>query len=160
GVPERIGRYRIERLLGRGGMGTVYLAHDTQLDQEVALKVPHFGPEDIQGLKRFYTEVRTARRLRHPNICAVYDVNEGSGIHHMSMAYLEGESLAARVPVFAQTSPREAAGLVRKVALALEEAHRLGIIHRDLKPLNIMLDRRDEPVVMDFGLAREIAREV
>src|SRR5262249_47568325 len=89
-VPGKLGRYKLLKVLGRGGMGTVYKAHDTQLDQDVALKIPHFSGHDAPShLERFYTEARTARRLRHPNICAVYDVNEIDGIHHLSMAYVE-----------------------------------------------------------------------
>src|SRR5262249_52410095 len=157
GLPERIGRYRIERLLGKGGMGCVYLAHDTLIDRPVALKVPHLGLADNPALlERFYREARSAGRLQHPHICPVYDVNESDGVHHLCMAYIEGKPLSAQTGDFARRSPREAAALVRTIALALEEAHRQGVIHRDLKPANIMINRRGEPVVMDFGLAREV----
>src|SRR2546429_129641 len=157
GLPERIGRYRIERLLGKGGMGSVYLAHDTLIDRPVALKVPHLGLADNPALlERFYREARSAGRLQHPHICPVYDVNETDGVHHLCMAYIEGQPLSALTGDFARRPPREAAVLVRTLALALEEAHRQGVIHRDLKPANIMINRRGEPVIMDFGLAREV----
>jgi class 3 adenylate cyclase/predicted Ser/Thr protein kinase len=157
GLPERIGRYRIERLLGKGGMGSVYLAHDTLIDRDVALKVPHLGVADNPTLlERFYREARSAGRLQHPHICPVYDVNESNGVHHLCMAYIEGQPLSSLTRDFARRPPREAAALVRTIALALEEAHRQGVVHRDLKPANVMINRRGEPVVMDFGLAREV----
>src|SRR5262249_43243391 len=148
-LPERFGRYRIVRRLGAGGMGTVYLAHDTQLDRAVALKVPSFSAQDPTALERFYREARAPATLDHPNPCPVHDVGQVDGTHYLTMAYIEGESLADRLGKGPAPSQREAAALVRQVALALAEAHARGVIHRDLKPSNVMLNRRGEPVVMD-----------
>ncbi len=157
GLPQRLGRYRVLRLLGKGGMGVVYLAEDTQLQRKVALKVPTFAADERPDvLERFYREARTAARLNHPNSCPVFDVDQADGRHYLTMAFIDGEPLSRRVPDFAARPPAEAVALVRTVALALDEAHRQGIIHRDLKPANVMLNPRGEPVVMDFGLAREI----
>lgn len=157
-VPEfkQLGRYHMIRLLGKGGMGTVYLAKDTQLERPVALKIPHFRQEQKSELERFYREARTAGRLQHPNICPVFDVGEEDGVHYLSMAYIEGEPLSAFVPKFQQRSPKDAAALVHTLAIALGEAHQQGVIHRDVKPANVMINRRGEPVLMDFGLAREV----
>jgi tetratricopeptide (TPR) repeat protein/predicted Ser/Thr protein kinase len=159
-LPEQFGRYRILKQLGQGGMGAVYLAYDTQLDRQVALKVPHFsGGNNAEALARFAREARAAAGLRHPNICPVYDVSETDGINFVTMAYIEGQSLADMIQGNRQLSRRAIATVVRKLAAALEEAHRLGVIHRDLKPSNIMIDKRGEPIVMDFGLARRMDQE-
>jgi hypothetical protein len=154
---EQLGRYRILRRLGRGGMGSVYLAHDPQLDRPVALKVPHFGAEDPELLERFYREARAAATLRHPNLCPVYDVGDVNGTPYLAMAYIEGESLAERVRA-GPLPPAQAVALVRQLALALEVAHRQGVVHRDIKPGNVMVGRDGEPVLMDFGLARRADR--
>jgi serine/threonine protein kinase len=154
-LPEQFGRYRIVRQLGRGGMGTVYLAHDTQLDRLVALKVPHFVADDPTALERFYREARVAATLDHPNLCPIHDVGQHEGVHYLTMPYIEGEPLSASVAAGSPAPERQIAALIRQLALALEEAHCRGIIHRDLKPSNIMMNRRSEPVVMDFGLARQ-----
>ncbi|HEY7311735.1 MAG TPA: serine/threonine-protein kinase [Gemmataceae bacterium] len=154
-LPEQFGRYRIVRELGRGGMGTVYLAHDTQLDRLVALKVPHFIEDAPIALERFYREARVAATLDHPNLCPIHDVGQHEGIHYLTMPYIEGKPLSESLRASPHTPQRQIAALVRQLALALEEAHCRGIIHRDLKPSNIMMNRRGEPVVMDFGLARQ-----
>jgi hypothetical protein len=153
-LPEQFGRYRIVRQLGRGGMGTVYLAHDAQLDRLVALKVPHFIEDDPIILERFYREARVAATLDHPNLCPIYDVGQHEGVHYLTMPYIEGKPLSESITTGPPAPQRQIAALIRQLALALEEAHRRGIIHRDLKPSNIMMNRRGEPVVMDFGLAR------
>ncbi|MBM4072243.1 MAG: tetratricopeptide repeat protein [Planctomycetes bacterium] len=154
-LPEQFGRYRILRKLGRGGMGSVYLAHDTQLDRRVALKVPHFLPtDDPDILERFHREARAAATLQHAHICPVYDVGAQAGIHYLTMAFIEGKSLADVIKEAKVLPQRQAAGWVRQLALALQEAHDMGVIHRDLKPANIIINQRQEPVVMDFGLAR------
>jgi predicted Ser/Thr protein kinase len=151
----QFGRYRILRKLGQGGMGAVYLAHDEKLDRQVALKVPRFGPDDgPEMLERFEREARAAATVSHPNICPVYDVGEVGGVHFVTMAYVEGRPLSGLVQPGKPLPQRPVAALVRKLALAMEEAHRRGVVHRDLKPSNVMVDRRREPVVMDFGLAR------
>ena len=151
----QFGRYRILRKLGQGGMGAVYLAHDDKLDRQVALKVPRFGPDDgPEVLERFEREARAAATISHPNICPVYDVGDVGGVHFVTMAYVEGQSLSGLVQSGKPLPQRPVAALVRKLALAMEEAHRKGVVHRDLKPSNVMVDRRREPVVMDFGLAR------
>jgi hypothetical protein len=131
------------------------------LQRQVALKIPQLeATAGSTRLERFYREARLAATLRHPNLCPVYDVGEFEGIHFISMAYIEGKSLDGHLKSGKPQSERAAAGLVRKVALALEEAHSHGVIHRDLKPANIMIDSRGEPIVMDFGLARQAnARE-
>jgi|GEM_PF-1491785 len=149
----RLGRYRIERLLGKGGMGAVYLAHDEELDRKVALKVPFVTEQSAASvLERFKREARSAAALHHRNICPIYDVGQIDGQPYLTMAYIQGESLTAWRG--RQTSTANILATVRKIALALQQAHALGIIHRDLKPSNIMIDREGEPVVMDFGLAR------
>jgi serine/threonine protein kinase/formylglycine-generating enzyme required for sulfatase activity len=151
-LPCAFGRYKLLKLLGEGGMGAVYLAHDEQLDRNVALKIPNFETgEKSQVLARFNREARSAAALRHANICPVHEVGEIDGVPYLTMAFIEGKPLSQ----FEQDlNPRQVALLVRKLALALQEAHRQGIIHRDLKPDNIMMDRRGEPIIMDFGLAR------
>lgn len=159
-MPERFGRYHILRQLGQGGMGAVYLAMDTQLDRKVALKVPHFSPTDgPEVLERFYREARSAATFSHPNLCPVYDVGQIDGRNFLTMAYIEGKPLAEVIGNKKPVAERATAALVRKVALALEEAHKKGVVHRDLKPSNIMINQRREPVVMDFGLARRAKME-
>ncbi len=153
-LPCTFGRYRVVKLLGQGGMGSVYLAEDMQLERSVALKIPHLDGEDAPKLlKRFTREARAAATVMHPNICPLHDVGEIDGVPYLTMGYIDGKPLSA----FIGGKPlpeRQIAKLVRKLALALAEAHKQGVIHRDLKPSNIMIDKRSEPFIMDFGLAR------
>ncbi|MEM1226610.1 MAG: protein kinase [Planctomycetota bacterium] len=153
-LPVELGRYLIEEVLGRGGMGAVYRARDKQLDRDVALKVPRFkSGESDTAIKRFYREARAAATLSHPNLCAIYDVAEIDGVHCIAMAYIKGRPLSDYIDVDKPPDAKAAATTIYKVALAMEEAHQSGILHRDLKPANIMVDKRKEPIVMDFGLA-------
>src|SRR5262249_2345274 len=141
--PQRFGRYVLLRTLGGGGMGTVYHAHDTRLEVEVALKVPYEDVlEDRTGLPRFYREARAAARLRHPNLCPVLDIDEVDGAPYLTMPYITGVPLSEAPPL----GPREVVRIVRTVAGAMAEAHRLGVIHRDLKASNILLTPQKEPV--------------
>jgi hypothetical protein len=133
-VGEMFGRYRIERLLGQGAMGAVYLAYDEQLHRRVALKTPCFlGGHARELVQRFYREARAAATLRSPNICPVYDVDQIAGVHYISMAYIEGRTLTEVIRERSLTDPRKIADLIRKLALALHKAHQQGIVHRDLK---------------------------
>ena len=159
GLVGQFGRYRIIRALGKGAMGTVYLAEDTQLERQIALKTPHFT-EDPTGaqLERFYREARAAGTLRHPHICPIHDVGQIDGKHYISMAYIEGRPLSAFIQPGKLQTERQILIVIRKLALALQEAHDHAIVHRDLKPANIMVDKRNEPIIMDFGLARQARR--
>jgi serine/threonine protein kinase len=151
---KQFGRYRIEKKLGEGGMGTVYLAHDTILDRPVALKIPIFGGNKEVSAARFLREAQAAAGLQHPNICPIYDVGQLEGSHYLCMQFVKGRPLADRVGPGRPLDAKEAARIIRSAALAMQAAHAKGIIHRDLKPVNIMMDERNEPIIMDFGLAR------
>ncbi|MBW3539323.1 MAG: serine/threonine protein kinase [Planctomycetes bacterium] len=158
--PVSLGRYRLLERLGEGAMGAVYLAHDSQLDRRVALKIPKFDQEARpELLERFFREARAAAVLRHPNICPVFDVGECDGVRYISMAYIEGQPLSALVASGAPLDQELAARMIEKLARALQEAHDQGIVHRDLKPGNCIVDRRGEPVILDFGLARRYSSE-
>ena len=140
-------------------MGAVYLAHDIKLDRQVALKVPFFRPADgPQAIQRFEREARAAATLDHPNLCPIFDVGEVDGIHYLTMPYIEGKPLSEAIARGQAVPEAQAAAVARKLALALQEAHARGVIHRDLKPGNIMVNRRRELVIMDFGLARMAGR--
>jgi serine/threonine protein kinase len=159
-IPKRFGRYEIVSRLGSGAMGAVYKARDTQLERIVAIKTPKFSGDDNQpDLERFYREARSAATLCHPNICQIYDVGEIDGIHYISMAFVDGLPLSRYISSESPHAMRRIAGILRKCALALEEAHSKGIVHRDLKPANVMIDRRGEPIIMDFGLAWRVDSE-
>jgi formylglycine-generating enzyme required for sulfatase activity/serine/threonine protein kinase len=153
------GRYRIIRALGKGAMGTVYLAQDTHIERQVALKTPHFT-EDPTGeqMERFIREARAAGNLRHANICPIHDFGQIDGKHYISMAYIEGRPLSAFIKPDKPQTERQILIVIRKLALALQEAHDHEIVHRDLKPANIMVDTKGEPIIMDFGLARQARR--
>ncbi|HUE14199.1 MAG TPA: protein kinase [Planctomycetaceae bacterium] len=154
GLGQSFGRYQIRKILGSGSMGSVFLAHDSQLDRKVALKVPRLDHDSTGELsQRLYREARAAATLNHPNICPIYDVSEHEGMCFIAMGYVSGQPLSAYADSKKRQPEREAAKVVRKVALALQEAHAQGILHRDLKPTNIMIDKRGEPIVMDFGVA-------
>ncbi len=150
--PSRIGRYHVEKLLGEGGFGRVYLAHDEQLQRFVAVKVPYrqlvCRPEDADA---YLTEARTVANLDHPNIVAVYDVGSTADCPFFIVSkYIEGSTLAKRTRPL---SFGEAVEVVAAVAEALHYAHRKGLVHRDVKPGNILLDTTGKPYVADFGLA-------
>jgi serine/threonine protein kinase len=157
-LPTQFGRYRIEKLLGKGAMGAVYLAHDTQLDRLVALKVARVSSAGSAKLiKRMETEAKAAAKVDHPLICKVYDFGEIDGIRFIALQYIDGEDLKSYLKrVGRKREPDEAIGWIVLLAGALEAAHEKGVIHRDLKPENVMLNRKDEPVIMDFGLARSV----
>ncbi len=155
-IPEQFGRYRIERELGRGGMGAVYLAHDGQLDRKVALKIPFFkdDEDDAESVERFYREARAMATLQHANLCPVFDVGQFELWHFLTMAFIDGQPLSKQLKESGTLATLHAATLLRKVAMAVQKAHDAGIVHRDLKPSNIMLTSDHEPIIMDFGLAR------
>jgi predicted Ser/Thr protein kinase len=160
--PSQVGRYRILGRAGAGGMGTVYKAHDPQLERTVALKVPRLDPAQDRGaaVQRFLREARAAARIRHAHVCPIYDVGEQDGRPYVVMAYVEGRSLAERLRGGRRyDDPRQAAALVREVAEALAAVHAHGITHRDLKPGNILLDAAGQAVLTDFGLAHPAGEE-
>lgn len=153
--PRQFGHYEILKELGRGGMATVYLANDTRLQRKIALKVPHKSvAADPEYMARFLREARSAANLHHPNICTIFEAGEIAGTPYMTMALIEGKSLTELVAEEFPIPTKRVAMIIRKIAQAMEVAHKQGIIHRDLKPSNIMIDIRREPIIMDFGLAR------
>src|SRR5882757_9001885 len=148
------GRYRIIGLLGRGGMGEVYRATDLTLGQSVALKfLPEEASRNQRLLERFHGEVRVARLVSHPNVCRVYDIGEVEGMPFISMEYIDGEDLASLLTRIGRLPSDKAIETARKLCAGLAAAHDRGVIHRDLKPQNIMMNKRGEVVIMDFGLA-------
>src|SRR6476469_9539496 len=148
-------RYLLERELGRGGMATVYLAHDLKHERRVALKVLHPELAATIGPHRFLQEIRVTSRLQHPHILPVFDSGESSGQLWYAMPYVEGESLRQRLTREKQLSVDAALQITRDVAAALACAHQHGVIHRDIKPENILLEG-EQAVVADFGIARAI----
>ncbi len=153
-VPDRIGRYRIERLAGRGSFGLVYLAHDEQLNRPVAVKVPHAHlvsrPEDAE---LYLTEARNVASLDHPHIVPVYDVGSTDQFPlYVVSKFIDGVDLKTRLKQ-ERLDPLRAAELVATVAEALHYAHKRGLVHRDIKPGNILIDKEGRPYVVDFGLA-------
>ncbi len=157
---RKIGRFELLDTLGSGTFGTVYKAHDPELDRTVGIKVPRAGSlSGAQELDRFLREARSVAQLRHPSIVAVHEVNHADGVPYLVSELVEGITLAdllsARRP-----PPREAAELVARIAEALQYAHDHGVIHRDVKPANIMLRTDGTPCVMDFGLAKREAGEI
>jgi len=152
------GRYSLERELGRGGMGVVYLAREVRLDRPVAIKLlPPSKASDPRLRERFLREARTAAKLSHPNVIPIHAVEEIDEFVFFAMAYIEGETLTERVRRRGPLAPSEAARVVRDVAWALAYAHGQGVIHRDVKPDNILLESGGRVMVADFGIASVVA---
>lgn len=153
-------RYRIVGLVGRGGMGEVYRADDLKLGQTVALKfLPAEVTHDPERLQRFLEEVRIARRITHPNVCRVHDIDESDGLHFLSMEYVDGGNLASLLRRIGRLPSEKALQMALEICAGLQAAHEQGILHRDLKPANIMLDEQGRVRLTDFGLAA-IAEDV
>lgn len=153
-IPERIGRYRVERLLGKGGFGSVVLAQDEELDRLVAVKVPHRHLiAALEDVDLYLAEARAVAKLDHPGIVPVHDVGRtDDGLCYIVSKFIEGSDLATRIKE--SPPPRaESARLVADVAEALHHSHLRGLVHRDIKPANILLDGSGKPYVVDFGLA-------
>jgi serine/threonine protein kinase len=150
------GRYEIEGLLGRGGMGTVHRANDRILDETVAIKVmqAHLGatPEIAQ---RFRSEIKIARKVRHPNVCAIHEYGEVDGLRYISMEFVDGVNLRQMIRQQGALEPDHGFDVSLQILAGLEAVHDLGIIHRDLKTPNIMIDGAGRVRLMDFGLAKQ-----
>jgi len=160
-----IGRYRIQGTLGKGAMGTVYVAQDTELDRRVAVKVldpQAASAEDGDFQERFLREARVAAGLNHPNLVAVYDVGEAAGLEgpFIVMEMVDGESLRDLLARTGAMPPARAASVIRQAAEGLHHAHGKGIVHRDVKPSNLLVTRDGTVKVADFGIARPIASEM
>lgn len=153
-TPEKIGRYIIKAELGRGGMATVYHAHDPLFEREVALKVlPREMLHDPQFRSRFEREIKMVASLEHPSIVPVYDVGDEDGQPYFVMRFMTGGSLSDLIKQ-GQFSIKDTAIIISKIAQGLAYAHRKGIIHRDLKPDNVLFDENGEPFISDFGIAK------
>jgi serine/threonine protein kinase/lipopolysaccharide biosynthesis regulator YciM len=148
------GKYKILQKLGEGGMGIVYKAKDSRLDRTVALKFLSFDlTKDKEARKRFIQEAKAAAALEHPNICTVYEVDEAEGQAFIAMSYIEGQSLKDKLRE-GPLDVDEAKDIAIQVAEGLKEAHEKGIVHRDIKPANIMLTKKGQAKITDFGLAK------
>ena len=151
-VGKQLANYKIEKLLGAGGMGEVYLARDSKLDRLVALKtLPWHFVADRERSHRFQREARALSALNHPNLVTVYEVGEANGLHFIAMEYVEGQTLAS---LRDKLNLRELLSIVAQVAEAMAAAHQAGVVHRDIKPENIMVRHDSYVKVLDFGLAK------
>jgi len=143
------------RRLSHSEKGTVYLAHDEDLDRQVAIKVPRLAPEEgSPAVERFVRAARVAAGLVHPNLCPIHDVGQFQGIAYLIMPYLEGTLLADRLRDHGPLPTSDAVALAHKLARAMQAAHARGILHRDLTPANVLLTSAGEPILLDFGLVR------
>jgi hypothetical protein len=154
-IGTEIAGYSIERLLGRGGMGRVYLAEDTRLGRKVALKVldPELA-EDPRFRDRFTRESRLAASLDHPNVVPIHEAGEADGVLYIAMRYVEGTDLARLIEAEGPLPLERTVSIVSQVAAALDAAHEQGLIHRDVKPGNILIGRGDHTYLTDFGLIK------
>jgi serine/threonine protein kinase len=148
------GEFRVGRLLGRGGMGAVFEAHDPALERSVAIKVTLPQLVSPEAIERFRREARTVARLDHPNIVPVFAVREAAGLVFLVMRYVEGITLEARLRAGGPLPIGTAQSILAQVGSALAHAHHLGVVHRDVKPSNVMIGPDDWAVVTDFGLAK------
>lgn len=151
------GRYHIIEELGRGGMGRVYKAVDTEVNEKIALKL--IKPEiaaDKKTIERFRNEMKFARKIRHKNVCQMYDLSKEEGSSYITMEFVPGDDLKSLIRRMGRLSPGQAISLTKQVCDGLAEAHKLGVVHRDLKPQNIMIDQDGSARIMDFGIARSI----
>ena len=158
-IGKSVAHYRITEKIGSGGMGDVYRAHDSKLGRDVALKVlPDVFVQDAGRMARFEREAQLLASLNHPNIAAIYGIEEAEGTRCLVLELVDGETLAERIkrgPI----SIEEALPIALQIARALESAHEKGIIHRDLKPANIIITPEGTVKVLDFGLAKALAEE-
>src|SRR6185436_5037302 len=153
-VGGTIAHYQVLEKLGAGGMGEVYRARDTRLGRDVAIKaLPPAFVADPSRLSRFRREAQTLASLNHPNIAAIYGLEEAAGAPHLVLELVEGETLAARL-LRGALPPREALAIGVQIAAAVEAAHERGVVHRDLKPGNVMINPAGVAKVLDFGLAK------
>lgn len=151
------GRYRIIEELGRGGMGKVYKVHDTKIDEKIALKL--IKPElakDKKTIERFSNELKLARKIRHKNVCQMFDIGEDVETPFITMEYVAGEDLRSLIRRIGQLPIAKSITIAKEICAGLAEAHRLGVVHRDLKSDNIMIDRNGHVRIMDFGIARSL----
>jgi serine/threonine-protein kinase len=151
------GRYEIIEELGKGGMGKVYRVEDRKIKEEVALKL--IKPEiasDKKTIERFSNELKIARKIRHKNVCGMYDLDEKNGTYYITMEYVPGEDLKSFIRRSGQLAVGTTIKIAKQACEGLSEAHRLGVIHRDLKPQNVMIDKDGNARIMDFGIARSL----
>ncbi|MEO8682595.1 MAG: serine/threonine-protein kinase, partial [Vicinamibacterales bacterium] len=154
--PPELGAYRLLTLLGKGGMGEVYLALDTRLERKVAIKfLSASSRDDERAAKRLLREAQAAATLDHPNICAIYEIGEQDGRSFIVMQYIDGETLAD-ILKRKRLDVQEVLGAAVQIADALADAHAHHMIHRDIKPANIIIDSRGQAKVLDFGLAKRL----
>ncbi len=151
-IGKELGTYRIEKLLGAGGMSEVYLAHDNKLDRLIALKIlPWHFLAEADRIARFRREARALSSLNHPHLITIYEVGEANGLHFIAMEYVEGQTLSS---LRSKLSLKEKLSIVSQVAEALAAAHQSGVVHRDIKPDNVMVRVDGYVKVVDFGLVK------
>ncbi len=151
------GRYQIIEELGKGGMGRVYKVFDTKIKEKIALKL--IKPEiasDRETIERFSNELKLARKIRHKNVCGMFDISESEGAHFITMEYVGGEDLKSMIQMTGMLGVGTVLSVGKQICDGLMEAHGQGVVHRDLKPTNIMIDKGGNAKIMDFGIARSM----
>ena len=150
-------RYEIIEELGKGGMGRVYRVEDTKVKEEIALKL--IKPEIASNKKiieRFKNELKITRKIRHKNVCGMFDLGEEKNLHYITMEYISGQDLKGLIRQTGQLTIGKTISIAKQICEGLAEVHSLGVVHRDLKPNNIMIDRGGNAKIMDFGIARAV----
>ena len=153
-IPARIGNFEVIRQIGSGGMGSVYLGRDPELDRQVAIKVIREEVHDQEALDRFFREARAAAALRHPNIITIYASGQQDHQPYMAMEFVDGESLADIIKQRRNVALSDKISYLEQICAGLHFAHHAGIVHRDVKPANVMVDREGVVRILDFGIAR------